>query len=115
MENLRAHPTAVAIASPVWHELHYGRERLSRSRKRRLIESYLRDVVAATIPIIPYDAGAAAWHATERARLSRRGRPPPFVDGQIAAIAAVNGLTLVTGSLSHYRRFSGLRLADWRS
>jgi predicted nucleic acid-binding protein len=39
---------------------------------------------------------AAEWHAAERARLAALGKTPPFVDGQITAIAYANSLTLVT-------------------
>jgi tRNA(fMet)-specific endonuclease VapC len=44
-----------------------------------------------------------------------RGRVPPFVDGQIAAIAAVNGLTLVTRNVRDFRRFAGLPVVNWFS
>ena len=78
----------------VWHELWYGCYRLPPSAKRTLIEAYLKDVIARTIPILPYDQRAALWHAKERARLTLIGRMPPFADGQIAAVAATNGLGL---------------------
>jgi len=38
------------------------------------------------------------------------GYNAPYADGQIAAIAAVNGLTLVTRNVADFQRFSGLRL-----
>ena len=56
---------------------------------------------------------AADEHASERARLGADGRTPPFVGGQIAAIAKVNGLKLVTSIINHFREFQGLRLLDW--
>ncbi|OFW07357.1 MAG: hypothetical protein A3H96_05110 [Acidobacteria bacterium RIFCSPLOWO2_02_FULL_67_36] len=62
------------------------------------IEAYLRDVVRASFPNLPYDEAAATWHGEERARLEALGPPAPFVDGQIAAIAHVQGLMLVTAS-----------------
>jgi tRNA(fMet)-specific endonuclease VapC len=65
--------------------------------------------------ILPYDASAAAWHARERARLTRRGKRPAFVDGQIAAIAAVNDLVLVTRNLRDFSGFSGLEIESWFS
>ena len=45
-----------------------------------------------TIPTISYDERAAAWHADERVRLEKLGKTPPFIDGQIAAVALTNGL-----------------------
>ena len=115
LEALRAHEGEIATATPVWHELWFGCARLRRSRRRTLIETYLRDVVAASLPILPYDQDAAAWHASKRARLSSRGRTPPFVDGQIAAIAATNDLVLVTSNIADFKSFKGLRVEDWRS
>jgi tRNA(fMet)-specific endonuclease VapC len=47
-------------------------------------------------------------------RLTAAGRPPAFVDGQIAAIAKVNDLVLVTSNLSHFDAFAGLRVEDWK-
>jgi tRNA(fMet)-specific endonuclease VapC len=56
---------------------------------------------------------AAEWHAQERARLSLIGKTPPFVDGQIAAIAKVNDLIIVTANISDYQAFSGLMIENW--
>ncbi len=114
LERLTAHQTEIAIASIVWHELWYGCDRLPPSVKRTAIETYLREVVGRTIPILAYDQRAAAWHAFERARLAQIGRPPPFADGQIAATAAVNGLILVTFNRGDYEGFEGLQVEDWR-
>jgi len=114
-EGLREHQSEIAIASVVWHELWYGCCRLPPSGKRTVIEALLRDVVARAIPILPSDQRAAQWHAEERARLAQIGRPPPFADGQIAAIAATNGLSLVTFNSDDYSAFRGLRLEDWRN
>ena len=37
----------------------------------------------------------------------------PFVDGQIAAIAMANGLTLVTRNFRDFECLPGLRVVDW--
>ena len=66
------------------------------------------------MPILPYDHAAAEWHARERARLASRGETRPFVDGQIAAVAHVNDLTLVTFNDVDFRLFEGLRVVSWR-
>lgn len=41
------------------------------------------------------------------------GVVPSFADGQIAAIAAVNDLTLVTANTAHFANFAGLEVANW--
>lgn len=114
LRNLRAHDEEIAIPSVVWHELQFGCLRLPRSRRRSAIEHYLQDVVATSVPILDYDRSAAEWHARERARLVARGRTPPFVDGQIAAIAHVHDLTLVTGDRRLFRGFRDLRVETWK-
>jgi tRNA(fMet)-specific endonuclease VapC len=110
---LRRHDGECAIPSLVWHELWFGCMRLPRSRRRRVIERYLAEVVGVSFPILDYDAPAAQWHAGERARFAGSGATPPFVDGQIAAIAMVNDLTLVTSNGADFRRFKGLRVESW--
>ena len=102
-----------AIGSPVWHELRFGCARLPPSRRRQLFERYIDTVVLTTFPVLDYDREAADWHARERARLSALGKTPPFVDGQIAAIAYVNGLSLVTTNIRDFEGFHDLRLEDW--
>lgn len=110
---LTQHGHYCAIASVVWGELLFGCERLEHGRRREELESYLRDVVARSFPILAYDVDAATWHGKERARLERRGRPCPFVDGQIAAVAVVNGLTLITSNIKDFASFRGLEVEDW--
>lgn len=102
-----------AIAAPIWHELWYGCERLPKGRRRIELETFLRDVVRPSFPVLPYDEAAATWHASERARLEQAGRLPPFVDGQIAAIASVAGLILVTANPKDFARFNGLKIQNW--
>lgn len=101
----------VATAAPAWHELQFGRDRLPPGRRRRAIDEMLRLLEDALV-VLPYDKSAASWHARERARLAKRGRPPSFVDGQIAAIAAVNDLILVTRNLRDFPAFS-VRIESW--
>ena len=97
----------------MWHELSFGAARLAASKKRRAIEAYLEEAVRSVLPILPYDQEAATWHARERARLSKRSRPPSAADGQIAAIASVNDLIVVTANAKDFRRFKDLVVEDW--
>jgi tRNA(fMet)-specific endonuclease VapC len=83
------------------------------SKRREQIEEYLNTAILAVLPILPYDERAAAWHGKERARLEALGRSPAFADGQIAAVAAVNNLILVTRNADDFRNFEGLRVENW--
>jgi tRNA(fMet)-specific endonuclease VapC len=71
------------------------------------------NVLSETLDVLPYDRRAADWHARLRALLVNEGRTPPYVDGQIAAIAAVNGLTLVTHNVTDFTASDGLSVEDW--
>jgi tRNA(fMet)-specific endonuclease VapC len=77
------------------------------------LESFLQEVVLKSFPILPYGEEEATWHGVERARQERVGRPGPYIDGQIAAVAKVNGLTLVTVNVKDFDRFKDLKIEDW--
>ena len=112
MARLLAAGDRAATAAPVWHEIEYGRERIPAGRRRRAIDA-LVDQLGDVLVVLPYDSAAASWHGRERARLVSAGKTPPFVDGQIAAIAAVHGLVLVTRNVRDFSSFSGIRVESW--
>ncbi|WP_414529127.1 type II toxin-antitoxin system VapC family toxin [Nodularia chucula] len=113
MEMIRQYENEIATATVVYHEILFGSYRLPDSKKRRTIEKYLQEVIQPNIPILPYDNNAAKWHALERARLVAIGKTPSFPDGQIAAIAHVNDLILVTNNVSDYADFLDLQIDNW--
>jgi tRNA(fMet)-specific endonuclease VapC len=115
LQHLRRFRSDCAIASVVWHELWFGCLQMPPSVRRNKIEYYLVETVKPSIPILPYDMEAATWHAEQRARLTTVGRTPPFLDGQIAAIAATQNLILVTFNEAHFIHFSHLQLENWRT
>jgi len=112
LERITRHGGVCAICAPVWQEVLYGCERLPRGKRRKNLEDHLHNIVRELYPILPYDEAAANWHAHERVRLERRGKTPPFVDGQIAAIAAVRDLTLVTANVEDFKPFD-VRVEAW--
>jgi tRNA(fMet)-specific endonuclease VapC len=113
MAQLRRHGDRVATSAISWHELHHGLALMPPSRKRAAVAAYLESLAQAELTVLPYATEAAEWHARERARLAAAGRTPPFIDGQIAAIAQTNGLTLVTRNTADFRHFSGLKVLNW--
>ena len=113
MRKLREHDGETAIPAPVWHELLYSCARIPPSPHRQAIECYIESVVLASFPILDYDRAAAEWHALERARLAAAGSSPPFVNGQIAAIAHVNDLILIASTIGNFKAFRGVQLRSW--
>ena len=112
MRHLSLHQGHVAIASITWHELRFGIARLPSGRRKEGLLDALdswRDIV----PILEYDVQAAEWHARERARLLAAGRIVEIFDGQIAAIAAIRQLTLVTANMRDFHDYQGLTVVDW--
>lgn len=107
--------STVAIASVVWHEILLGCYRMPDSKRRRAIEAYLEEEVKVKLPILPYTKEAAEWFAKERARLIAIGQTPSYADGQIAAIAKVNNLILVTRNVADYANFQDLQIENWFS
>ncbi|MEG4312812.1 MULTISPECIES: type II toxin-antitoxin system VapC family toxin [unclassified Microcoleus] len=107
--------STVAIASIVWQEVLLGCYRMPDSKRRRAIEAYLQEEVKVKLPILPYTQEAAEWFAKERARLIPMGLTPSYADGQIAAIAKVNNLILVTRNVADYANFQDLVIENWFS
>jgi tRNA(fMet)-specific endonuclease VapC len=111
---LKLHSGDITTATVVFHELLFGCYRLpAESNKRQIIEVYLHREVKQKIPLLPYDIAAAEWFAMERARLTAIGKTPAYADGQIAAIAYVNNLTLVTNNIADYVDFENLKIENW--
>jgi tRNA(fMet)-specific endonuclease VapC len=59
-----------------------------------------------------FDPAAAEQFGKLKAELRRAGRPIPDVDVQIASIALVNGLTLLTAD-AHFLAIAGLPTDNW--
>lgn len=103
---------SIAIATITLHEIRFGIDRTPFSKRRDHLESFWQTVVVY-IPNLPYSSEAAIWHAEERARLMAIGKPSAYADGQIAAIAVCNNLTLVTANTQDFAPFNRLQLENW--
>lgn len=97
----------------VWHELLYGSELLAKSKRKTELQSYLLMLQNSGLIILPYEQKAAEWYAKQRAVLKEQGKIPAYADGEIAAIAAVNNLTLVTRNTDDFSDFKNLELSNW--
>lgn len=112
-KQMQVHQYEIATASPVLYEIIQGAYRLPPSKRREAILQYVQDFILATLPILSYDEEAALWHGQESARLAKLGRTASFLDSQIAAIARVNNLILVTRNVKDFSEFEGLIVENW--
>ena len=113
VERYRARRHESAIASTIWHELLYGVERLPSGKRRDTLAHYMEEVIRSTLPVLPYDAVAAEWHARQRVRLERVGQPRPYADALSAAVAATRGLVFVTRNERDVEGYDGLTVENW--
>jgi tRNA(fMet)-specific endonuclease VapC len=112
MDKVNLYRNSIATASLVIHELLYGCLRLPESKKREIFLNYIQRVVLNLL-VFDYDLKSAQWHAQERTRLSKLGKTPAFVDGQIASIAYCNNFILVTNNISDFQAFENLNIENW--
>ena len=99
----------IAVCSVVKAELFYGAFR-SNNPKRTLErqQAFLSRFVS-----LPFQDEAALVAGEIRAKLASIGTPIGSYDLQIAAIAVVNNLTLVTHNTREFERVDGLQFEDW--
>lgn len=112
LQALAQHEGTCAISAPTLEELTFGCARLPAGPRQAWLQRWL-DGVASRIEVLPFDQTAAVWLGRERARLALAGRPAPRTDGEIAAVAVTQGLTLVTRNVRDFAAFNDLVTVDW--
>lgn len=105
----RVQPVEQLITSITLGELLYGIAR----RGSAALEERVRELIASTQQILPFDEPAAEVYGPLRARLEGEGRRLDEPDLRIASIALANDLTLVTGNVRHFARVPGLEVENW--
>ena len=83
------------------------------SKRRSAIEAYLQEEVKVKLPILPQYGSVKLDHPG--APLKKGGTRTYYADGQIAAIAKVNNLILVTRNVADHANFQDLAIENWFS
>ena len=92
-----------AIAE-LWHGVHNS-QRVAENRQK--LEQAL-----GTAIILEFDNRAAEMYRRIRAEQRRKGNPIPPIDAQIAAIARVHSLTILTAD-RHFDYVEGVHVDNW--
>jgi tRNA(fMet)-specific endonuclease VapC len=90
-------------------ELFYGVEKRGNPRLAEIV----REFVASSVRVLPFDRRAAERYGALRALLEQQGRRLGEPDLRIASIALAHDLTLVTANLRHFGRVPDLRVENW--
>lgn len=99
----------MATCSPVRAELMHGAEKyVDVEVRKEVVARALGKVVS-----LPFDDRCADRYGIIRHDLERRRCIIGPYDLQIAAIALVHDLTVVTGNVEEFSRVHGLRVEDW--
>jgi tRNA(fMet)-specific endonuclease VapC len=113
MNRIERNEGRLVISDLTWHELLFGVNRLPAGKRKTMLFDFLMEVVASGFPRLPYDSHAAWIHADLRTRLEKTGSVLSFVDEQIATIAIVNNLVLVTRNISDFQHIPSLHVENW--
>jgi tRNA(fMet)-specific endonuclease VapC len=101
----------VRLCSVVKAELYHGAHRSQQAQGNLVkVENFVRQFVS-----LPFDDAAAREYGRLRADLESRGALIGPHDLQIAAIALIHNLTLVTHNTKEFSQVPGLTLEDWQA
>jgi tRNA(fMet)-specific endonuclease VapC len=111
-DKIEKYHSQIALSIFTVYELIKGAYLLPNSQKRLRILRYV-ETTLSQLPVLLYTKESAIWHGKETARLQQLGKPPSFIDAQIAAVAYSNQLVLVTRNVSDFQYFSDLTVENW--
>jgi len=102
-------PEQINLCTVVQNELYYGAYKSSKVAHNLAILALFFN----QFRVLPFDSQAAMKTGQIRAELAVKGIPIGPYDCQIAAIALVNHLTLITHNTREFKRVEGLQIEDW--
>ena len=104
-------PANVFLCDVVKAELYFGAFKSARPNQNLAVLQSL----FATFKSLPFDGEAARVYGKLRSDLAQQGIPIGPLDLQIASIALLNGLTVITNNTREFSRIVGLNVEDWDS
>jgi predicted nucleic acid-binding protein len=92
------------ISSTVLAEMLEGVERMPQGKRRDAVASVVDRILQTLIGerVLAYDRAAAEYYAAQVVRATVAGKDVKLADGQIAAVAAVHGLSVATRDVTPF-------------
>lgn len=100
-------------SATVWHELWHGIHLMDDGKRKQGLVEVLEMLRKNGFEVLPFCREAAEWLAMERIRLKRQGITPTKYDSEIAAVAVVNNLIIVTRNVDDFKICAGVRVENW--
>ena len=116
INKIAEHNSDCAICAPTLHEMLYGYNKLPEGMNKKYLGKYIFNDVMETFKVKSYSEKASIIHSEIRADAEKIGRPVPFSDSMIAAIALANHMVLVTRNTKHFsaiQEVSDLQVENW--
>jgi len=113
MKRLELESIFSCTSATVWHEMWHGVHLLEKSPRKNGIIMYLDLLLEEGFTILPFCQHAAEWLAKERVRLQAQGITPAKYDSEIAAVACIHELVIVTRNERDFSCFEGVRVENW--
>ena len=116
IKKIAEHNSDCAIGAPSLHEMLYGYHRLSDGVYKKYLGNYIKNDVMESFKVKSYSEKACIIHSEIRASAEKIGKPVPYSDSQIAAIALANHMVLVTRNTKHFtaiQEVSDLQVENW--
>jgi len=97
-----------ATSTTVLGELYFG----AYASQRTMDNLEVLTTFASQLEIYQFDALAADEFGKIKAEQRAKGKPIPTADGQIAAVARLHGLTVLTND-AHFQSINGASIENW--
>lgn len=113
MDKLALKSIFSGTSATVWHELWHEVKLLNEGKRKNELASYLNVLREDNFTVLPFCKQAAEWLANERVYLANKGITPPKYDSEIAAVASVHQLVVVTRNTDDFVIFDNLAVENW--
>jgi tRNA(fMet)-specific endonuclease VapC len=111
LERIKSHsPKDLSLSAITLAEIYYGIEKSPARKKERRTKI---EQIRSMLEIHPFDEPAAAKYGIIRVQLEKKGLVISERDLQIASIALVKRLCVVTHNTKEFNRVEKLRVEDW--